>query len=49
MERHISNARQYGAPVVVALNRFASDTDAELDVVKRAALDAGAVFLSSRV
>lgn len=42
LARHIKNARSYGVPVVVALNRFASDTDAELAVVKQAALDAGA-------
>ena len=30
---HIENLRKYGVPVVVALNRFASDTDAEVDAV----------------
>lgn len=42
LERHIDNARSYGVPVVVALNRFASDTDAELDAVRSRALAAGA-------
>lgn len=41
LARHISNARRYGVPVVVALNRFATDTDAELDVVRQEALAAG--------
>ena len=30
LERHVQNARKYGLPVVVALNKFASDSDAEL-------------------
>lgn len=42
MARHIQNARMYGVPVVVAVNRFAADTDAELAVVQEAALAAGA-------
>ena len=31
--KHIQNARKFGVPVVVALNRFKSDTDAEIDAV----------------
>ncbi|GLI62600.1 hypothetical protein VaNZ11_005139 [Volvox africanus] len=42
LARHIENARKYGVPVVVAINRFASDTDAELQAIKEAALAAGA-------
>jgi formyltetrahydrofolate synthetase len=38
----IAIARQFGIPVVVALNRFATDTDAEVDFVRSAAVDAGA-------
>lgn len=34
--------RGYGVPVVVALNKFASDSDDELQAVKQAAMDAGA-------
>jgi formate--tetrahydrofolate ligase len=30
LDRHIQNLKAFGVPVVVALNRFASDTDAEL-------------------
>lgn len=41
LQRHIENASKYGIPVVVAINRFISDTDAELDVVKEEALKAG--------
>ena len=35
--RHVRNMREvYGLPVVAALNRFASDTQAELDLVQSA-------------
>jgi len=40
--QHIENARTFGVPVVVAVNRFTSDTEAELEVVREAALAAGA-------
>ena len=40
--RHISNTRAFGIPVVVCINRFACDTDAELDAIRTAALAAGA-------
>ncbi|ORX46483.1 FTHFS-domain-containing protein [Hesseltinella vesiculosa] len=42
MARHIENAKKYGVSVVVAVNKFASDTDAELELVRKAALAAGA-------
>lgn len=45
LERHIKNAGKYGVPVVVALNRFASDTQAELDIIIKASKDAGADML----
>ncbi|MCP5371368.1 MAG: formate--tetrahydrofolate ligase [Hyphomicrobiales bacterium] len=32
--QHIRNLGQYGVPVVVAINRFSADTEAELDVVR---------------
>jgi formyltetrahydrofolate synthetase len=32
LERHIKNTRLYGVPVVVGVNAFASDTQAELEV-----------------
>ncbi|KAH7656160.1 formate--tetrahydrofolate ligase protein [Dioscorea alata] len=40
--RHISNTRAYGVNVVVAINKFASDSEAEMNVVRNAALAAGA-------
>ncbi len=33
LEKHIENMQSFGTPVVVALNRFATDTDAELETV----------------
>jgi formate--tetrahydrofolate ligase len=35
VQRHIENLKGYGLPVVVALNHFTSDTQAEIDAVKR--------------
>ncbi len=39
---HIRNAIGFGVPVVVAVNRFTSDTDAEIEMVRQSALAAGA-------
>ena len=43
LKKHVSNAKQYGIPVVVAINKFETDTDAEIAVVRDEALSAGAV------
>jgi len=43
LKKHVENARHYGIPVVVAINRFETDTEAEIAVVKEEALAAGAV------
>ena len=43
MERHIHNALKFGVNVVVAVNSFATDTPSEVELVRRAALDAGAM------
>ncbi|KAK3113215.1 tetrahydrofolate synthase, partial [Teratosphaeriaceae sp. CCFEE 6253] len=43
LAKHIQNAKQYGVEVVVAINRFETDTQAELDVIREEALAAGAV------
>lgn len=40
--KHIENLQLFGVPIVVAINRFPTDTDAELAAVKQAAQDAGA-------
>ena len=34
--RHVENTQKFGVPVVVALNRFSSDTDAEVEAVRAA-------------
>jgi formyltetrahydrofolate synthetase len=39
---HIKNALSFGIPVVVAVNSFANDTEAEVELVRQAALEAGA-------
>ena len=41
LARHVSNTRKYGVPVVVAINKFASDADSELEAVRDAAIQAG--------
>jgi formate--tetrahydrofolate ligase len=42
LERHIENVRQFGVPVVVAVNRFTSDSDRELQMVADSAERTGA-------
>ena len=39
---HIRTARKFGLPVVVAVNKFHTDTQAELDLVRKLAIEAGA-------
>jgi formate--tetrahydrofolate ligase len=40
--RHIDNVKRFGVPVVVAINHFFSDTDAEVAAVKAYVADQGA-------
>jgi formate--tetrahydrofolate ligase len=42
MAAHVRIARLFGVPVVVALNRFATDTDREVALLERLAREAGA-------
>lgn len=42
LKKHIANAKSYGVPVVVAINKFETDTDAEVKVIEEEALAAGA-------
>lgn len=42
MIKQIENARLFGVPVVVTINLFASDTDREVETVRRIALENGA-------
>jgi len=39
---HIKNVLKFGVLPVVAVNRFSTDSDAEVELVKRAAMEAGA-------
>lgn len=49
LKAHISNLKKYGIPVVVAINRFGSDTDAELDYIKSVCEENGVRFSLSEV
>ena len=42
LARNIEIAKMYGVPVVVSVNRFTADTDKELELVRKKALEAGA-------
>lgn len=42
LKTHLENMRKYGVPVVVAINRFHTDTDAEIAVVERVCKELGA-------
>ncbi|MFH1009595.1 MAG: formate--tetrahydrofolate ligase [Candidatus Latescibacterota bacterium] len=42
LAKHIQNAKLFGIPVVVAVNKFTPDTDAEIELVRQKALEAGA-------
>ncbi|KAF4121059.1 methylenetetrahydrofolate dehydrogenase (NADP+) / methenyltetrahydrofolate cyclohydrolase / formyltetrahydrofolate synthetase [Geosmithia morbida] len=42
LRKHIENARSFGVPVVVAINKFGTDTEAEIAVVREEAMAAGA-------
>ncbi len=49
LQAHIDNLSQYGVPVVVAINRFAEDTDAELALLELICREKGADFALSEV
>lgn len=42
MRKHIENAKKFGLKVIVAVNKFSTDTDKELELVAKEALAAGA-------
>src|SRR5512139_849143 len=42
MQHHIRNAKKFGVNVVVAVNSFKDDTDAEVELIRHAAVEAGA-------
>lgn len=49
LEQHLENLQKFGVPVVVALNRFPTDTDAELDLVRERCAQLGAPMALSDV
>ena len=49
LEKHIENLQQYGVPVVVTLNQFMSDTEAELSFVEEFVKSKGCDFALSKV
>ena len=44
LQKHIENMKKAEVPVIVSLNRFASDTQAELDMIEKFCADLGADF-----
>lgn len=49
LRAHIANMRRFGVPVVVAINRFGTDTDAELSAVEAICREEHASFALSEV
>ena len=49
LEKHIENVAKFGVPCVVTLNRFVTDTDAELEYVKNFCEERGCNFALSEV
>ena len=49
LEKHIENLQKYGVPVVVTLNSFVTDTEAELKFVEDFCVARGCDFALSRV
>ena len=49
LEKHIENIQKYGVPVVVTLNHFVADTEAEVAYVKERCEAMGATFAVARV
>jgi len=43
LERHIQNATKFGVKVIVAINSFATDTDSEVELIRKSALEFGAM------
>ncbi len=49
LEKHIENLQLYGVPVVVTLNSFITDTDAEVEFVKNFCEERNCEFAQARV
>lgn len=46
---HIDNMRKYGVPVVVAINKFLTDTEEELDYIREYCQEKGADFATAEM
>lgn len=46
---HIDNMRKYGAPVVVAINKFITDSEEELEFIRQYCYDKGADFATAEM
>jgi formate--tetrahydrofolate ligase len=44
LEKHIESTKAFGKPAVVALNRFGSDMDEEIDVIRKRCEELGVAF-----
>ncbi len=42
LAKHIENVKLFGVPPIVAINRFTTDTEREIEVIKEKAMEAGA-------
>lgn len=49
LKAHVENMHKYGVPVVVAINRFGTDTDAELQVIDDCCKELGVSYALSEV
>ncbi|MCF6465422.1 formate--tetrahydrofolate ligase [Clostridium sp. Cult2] len=49
LEKHIENVNKFGVPAVVAINRFPTDTEAELDYIIKRTEELGAVAVLTEV
>lgn len=49
LKRHVSNMKKYGVPVVVTLNYFSTDTEAEIEVVKKFSENMQCEFAVSKI
>ena len=48
LAQHIRNLEQFGVPVTIAINRFNTDTDAELKIIKKYSRDLGVDAIECR-
>jgi len=49
LDKHIENMKKFGVPAVVAINRFPTDTDEELELTKKHCEKVGVRFAQSEV